>query len=93
MLKKEDVLKVGQLARLKLSDEEANEYSQQFVKILEYFNALAKVPTDQVEPLVTATPMDLFLREDEVTQTNSVEDIISNAPDVAGNLYKVPPVV
>ncbi|MCB9073713.1 MAG: Asp-tRNA(Asn)/Glu-tRNA(Gln) amidotransferase subunit GatC [Bdellovibrionaceae bacterium] len=93
MLKKEDVLKVGRLARLKLSEEEANEYHQQFIKILDYFNTLEKVPTDHIEPLVTATPMELFLREDVVTQTNTVEDIIANAPDVAGNLYKVPPVV
>lgn len=93
MLKKEDVLKVSKLARLNITDEEATEYGAQFEKILDYFNALVSVPTDNVEPLTTPTPVELFLREDEVTQTNTVEDITSNAPDLRGNLFKVPPVV
>ena len=93
MLKKEDVIKVSQLARLNITDEEATEYGAQFEKILDYFNALSSVPTDNVEPLTTPTPVELFLRDDVITQTNTVEDIMLNAPDVRGNLFKVPPVV
>lgn len=93
MLKKEDVLKVSQLAKLSISEEEAEEYGQQFDKILSYFNALSSVPTDNVEPLMTPSPVELFLREDIITQTNSVEDVVSNAPDLRGHLFKVPPVV
>lgn len=93
MLQKEDVLKVSKLARLNITEEEAVEYGAQFQKILEYFNELNAVNTDNVEPISTPIPIELFLREDEVTQTNTVEDVISNAPDVRGNLYKVPPVV
>lgn len=93
MLKKEDVLKVSKLARLSISEEEAAEYGGQFEKILEYFNALSAVNTDAVHPTTTPVPVDLFLREDQVTQTNSVEDVTSNAPELQGNLFKVPPVV
>jgi aspartyl-tRNA(Asn)/glutamyl-tRNA(Gln) amidotransferase subunit C len=93
VLKKEDVLKVSQLARLNITDEEAEEYRQQLQKILDYFDALSAVATEGVEPLVTPTPIEFYMREDVVTQTNTVEDILSNAPDLRGNLFKVPPVV
>lgn len=93
MLKKEDVLKVSKLARITISDSDAEEYGAQFQKILEYFEALSSVNTDSVAPLTTPVTIDLFMREDKITQTNSVEDIISNAPDMRGNLFKVPPVV
>ncbi len=93
MLKKEDVLKVSQLARLSITDEEAVAYGEQFEKILSYFNELASVPTDNVEPLITPTPIELYMREDVINQTNTVEEILANAPDLRGNLFKVPPVV
>ncbi len=93
MLKKEDVLKVSKLARLSISDAEATEYGEQFQKILEYFNALSAVNTDNVKPTTTPIPIELYLREDAVTQKNTVEDIIANAPELGGNLFKVPPVV
>lgn len=93
MLKKEDVLKVSKLARLSISEQEASEYGDQFQKILEYFNALSAVNTDNVVPTTTPVPVELYLREDKVTQTNSVEDVTSNAPELGGNLFKVPPVV
>lgn len=93
MLTKDDVLKVSRLARLSITDQEAEDYGAQFEKILEYFKALASVSTDNIEPLVTPTPIELFMREDIVNQTHSVEDILSNAPDLRGHLFKVPPVV
>jgi len=93
MLKKEDVLKVSQLARLSITESEAEEYGQQFEKILGYFDALSGISTEQVDPLVTPIALEMFLREDQVTQTNTVDDILSNAPDIKGHLFKVPPVV
>lgn len=93
MLKKEDVLKVSKLARIDISENDAEEYGAQFQKILEYFEALSAVNTDNIHPLTTPVTVDLFLREDQVTQKNTVEDVISNAPDIRGSLYKVPPVV
>lgn len=93
MLKKEDVLKVSKLARLQITEEEAAEYGGQFEKILEYFNALSAVNTDSVEPTTTPVPVEIHLREDVVTQKNTVEDVTSNAPELRGNLFKVPPVV
>ncbi len=93
MLDSKAVMKVAQLARLKLSEQDAQDYQQQLQKVLENFGKLANVSTDGIEPLITPTPVDLFLREDQVLQSVTVEEIIKCAPESRGNLFKVPPVV
>ena len=93
MIKEADLKKVAQLARLKLSDEELSVYPQQFAAILEYFETISKVDTKDVEPLVTPTDMAQFLREDEIKAWPDADKAMANAPEVSGNLFKVPPVV
>jgi aspartyl-tRNA(Asn)/glutamyl-tRNA(Gln) amidotransferase subunit C len=93
MLSQEAVLKVAKLARIQISSQEAQEYQKQFEKILEYFKKIAAVNTDNIEPLTTPTHVGLFLREDQVLQTVSVDEIVKCAPEAKGNLFKVPPVV
>ena len=93
MLNKEAVLKVAKLACLNISEQEAQDYQKQLEKVLDSFQKIAAVKTDGVEPLVTPTLIDLYLREDQVDQTVTVDEIIKCAPEAKGNLFKVPPVV
>jgi len=93
MLDKDTVMKVAKLARLNLSEAEATEYQARFDKILSYFQKIAEVKTDGIEPLITPTQIETFWREDVVKQDFTAEDILKNAPDSLGNLFKVPPVV
>jgi aspartyl-tRNA(Asn)/glutamyl-tRNA(Gln) amidotransferase subunit C len=93
MLNKETVLKVAKLARLNISEQEAEDYQIQLTKVLENFQKLTQVNTVDIAPMVTPSPIDFYMRADEVSQTVTVEEIIKCAPDAKGNLYKVPPVV
>lgn len=93
MLNKETVLKVAKLARLAISEQEAQDYQIQLTKVLENFQKITEVSTDGIEPLITPTPVELYLRPDVVSQTVTVDEIIKCAPDAKGNLFKVPPVV
>lgn len=93
MLNKETVMKVAKLARLEISEQDAVEYQVQLSKVLENFQKIASVPTDQIEPLITPIPVESFWREDKVLQTVTAEELIKCAPEAKGHLYKVPPVV
>ena len=93
MLTKETVLKVAKLARLTISEEDAVAYQSQFDKILGYFENISAIDTKGVEPLVSPITTPAFLREDQVVQEISVDEILKNAPDSKGNLFKVPPVI
>ena len=84
---------IAKLARLQVNKEEAAEYGEQLTKVLAYFQQIAQVNTEGVEPLVTPAEIDFYTRADEVKREASTEEMLSNAPDKAGNLFKVPPVV
>ena len=93
MISRDDLKKVASLARLHLSDRELDVYPQQFAAILSYFEQIAKVDTNGVEPLVTPTDIEQTLRKDEIETWSGAEAALANAPERSGNLFKVPPVV
>jgi aspartyl-tRNA(Asn)/glutamyl-tRNA(Gln) amidotransferase subunit C len=93
MISESEVARVAHLARLALKPEEIKELATQLSAVLKHFEQVSKVNTDGVEPLVTATDMEAFWREDKAVNWESPEVAMSNAPEAIGNLFKVPPVV
>ncbi len=93
MIDKKTIKHIAKLARLEITEDEADEYSQQLGKAMAHFEQISKVDTTGIEPLVTPTEIDDFWREDVATQEFTPEEMTSNAPAKAGNLFKVPPVV
>lgn len=93
MIDKKTIEHIAKLARLEITDEEAQEYSQQLGKAMAHFEQISKVDTTGVEPLITPTEIEDFWREDIAKQEFTPEEMTSNAPSKAGNLFKVPPVV
>ncbi len=87
------IQKIANLARLRLTDSEAIELSSQLAKVITHFNEIAQLNTQNIEPLITPTQIDSVWRNDAVEQNLTAEEIIANAPDKLGNLFKVPPVV
>lgn len=91
---KKDVYYVANLARLQLSDEEAEGLQKDMNKILGYIETLNELDTSDVEPLdhvteVTATSF----REDEAKEPLSHEDALKNAPDADSDYFRVPKVI
>ncbi len=93
MIDKKTIEHIAKLARLHVTEEEAQEYSLQLAKALAHFEQIAKIDTTGVEPLITPTEIESYWREDVVKQEFSAEEMTANAPSKAGNLFKVPPVV
>lgn len=92
-LTKETVEHVSKLARLKLTEQELADFSQQLSAVLENFEKISQVDTKDVRPLVTPTDMSMALREDEVRARVESDKLLQNAPEKSGRLFKVPPVV
>lgn len=90
---KDVIQKIAHLARLHLTPEQASEYSEQLSKIIHHFDEISAIDTQGVEPLITPSEIEYTLREDVVHQNFHAEDMVANAPDKQGNLFKVPPVV
>lgn len=93
MIDKKTIEHIAKLARLHISEAEVAEYSEQLGKALNNFEQISKINTQGVEPLVTPTEVEVYWRPDEAKQEFTPEEMTSNAPSKAGNLFKVPPVV
>jgi len=84
---------VAQLARLALSAEEQQRFTEQLNAILTYMEQLNEVATDGVEP--TAHVLDLVnvMRDDMVRQTCTAEAALANAPETTHHFFVVPRIV
>ena len=85
MLSKEQVLKIADLARLALTDDEVERYQQELSAILEYVEQLNELDTDQVEPTTQVTGLLNVVRDDvvdyEFTRVEMFKSAISTAED------------
>ncbi|MDD3149819.1 MAG: Asp-tRNA(Asn)/Glu-tRNA(Gln) amidotransferase subunit GatC [Candidatus Gastranaerophilales bacterium] len=90
MISKEQVEHVAKLARLALTEEEKEKFAKQFDDILEYFNQLNEVNTENVKPMAHAVPSSNVMREDVVVRDCTKEEILSNAPEEEDGFFKVP---
>lgn len=89
-LKKEDVLNLAELVRLKLTDEEVSEFTEELSAILDYVEQLADVDVTGLEPTNQVTGLTNVTRKDEVKDYGySLEDLQANLPDSKDNLIKV----
>lgn len=84
---------VADLARLEIPADKLEVYRTQMAALFSYFEELAQVKTDGIEPLVTPTDIAKIWREDKVQEGLTYEEMSANAPELAGALFKVPPVV
>ena len=93
MINSAEIEKLALLARLEVSPQKAQELAEQLQRVLKHFEQIAQVDTKGVEPLVTPSEIETYWREDVVVQELTTEEILSNAPDKIGNLFRVPPVI
>jgi aspartyl-tRNA(Asn)/glutamyl-tRNA(Gln) amidotransferase subunit C len=89
-LTREDVLKLARLARLELSDEEIEEFSQELSEILQYVEQLQSVDVDGLKPTNQVTGLTNVTRDDEVIDYGyAAADLLKNVLAVKGNQIKV----
>jgi len=89
----DDVTRIAQLARLEISDAEAQQVLVQLQAIFALIEELQSVDTRDIEPMSHAQDVSLRLREDRVTEADQHELFQSLAPQVQAGLYLVPKVV
>ena len=89
-ISREDVEYVAALARLELTEQETQEYTEQLNSILGYAAMLERLDTDGVVPTAHAVPLHNVLREDQVGTSINNEKALSNAPDGEEGFFRVP---
>ena len=87
------VKRVARLARIAVSEEEANRMTGELNGILGFVEQLSEVNVEGVEPMTSVTPMKMKKRADVVNDGEIADDIVKNAPATEGHFFLVPKVV
>lgn len=92
------VKKVASLARIAVSDDEAERLVPELNNILGWVEQLGQVDVSGVEPMTAVIPNALRLRDDVVnadplTGGNVREQVLANAPQAEHGFFAVPKVI
>lgn len=87
------VKRVAHLARIAVSDDDAEAMTGELNAILGFVEQLNEVDVSGVEPMTSVTPMAMKKRVDQVTDGDKAADIVANAPASEDNFFQVPKVV
>ena len=89
----DEIKKIAHLARIKITEEEADATIKKLSGILNLIEDMKKVDTTNISPMSHGQSVTQRLREDIVTETNKREKLLKIAPEVRGGLYIVPQVI
>jgi aspartyl-tRNA(Asn)/glutamyl-tRNA(Gln) amidotransferase subunit C len=87
------VRRVARLARIAVTDEDAQRMTGELNAILGFVEQLNEVDVSGVEPMTSVIPMEMRKRQDVVSDGGKPADIVANAPMTEQNFFVVPKVV
>lgn len=90
---KKDVEYIANLARLKFSDEELENFTSELNEILNYVEKLNELNTENIEPLSHPIENINVFREDQLKPSIDREEALKNAPSSTEEFFKVPKVI
>lgn len=93
MISRKEVEHVAWLARLELSEEEEERFSKQLGQVLEHASKIKEVDTSNVPPTSHSLPLKNVFREDEVRESLSQGEALSNAPQKEKGAFLVPKII
>ncbi len=86
----EEVLKLAKLSHIKITEEEAKQYTQEIESILGYVEQLNKVDTTGLEPTAQVTRLVNATREDKEDDYKvTPEELIDETPDTKDRYIRV----
>lgn len=90
---KNDIEKIAELAQLKFSEAELENFTPQMNEILNYMEKLNELDTENVEPLSHPIEQTNVFREDELKNSITTEEALKNAFAKDEHHFKVPKVI
>jgi aspartyl-tRNA(Asn)/glutamyl-tRNA(Gln) amidotransferase subunit C len=87
------VRRIANLARVAISEEEAQRLAPELGNILDWIEQLSEVDTADVAPMTAVIPNHLRLRDDVVTDGGIRDKVLSNAPQAEHGFFTVPKVI
>lgn len=88
-LTSEEVRHLAALARVGMTDEDIETMRDQMSNIMENFDILSQVDTDDVEPTGHSVDLNSVMRDDEVAESSTLDQVMANAPNREDDFIRV----
>lgn len=89
-----EVLHIAKLARLKLEDNEIQDYKKNLQEILDFADTINHVNTDDIGETIGINENYNVFRKDEIKREDSDKDeLLSNAPSQDEGMFRIPKVI
>jgi aspartyl-tRNA(Asn)/glutamyl-tRNA(Gln) amidotransferase subunit C len=88
-LTSDEVRHVAELAKLRLTEAEIAQYTEQLSTILDYAASLQRVDTSNIPPTPYVLPLENVLRDDVPLPGLTNDEALANAPDSAEGFFRV----
>lgn len=85
----EDVIKLANLSKISLSNDQVKKFTIELESLLEYVDQLQAVNTEGLQPTNQVTGLVNVMREDIEVENISPSELLKNAPDVSENQIRV----
>ncbi|MGH9124752.1 MAG: Asp-tRNA(Asn)/Glu-tRNA(Gln) amidotransferase subunit GatC [Acidimicrobiales bacterium] len=89
-ISRDDVAHVARLARLDLTDEELETFTEQLGAVLDHARDVASLDTAGVPPTAHPLPLRNVLREDEPVASLDRDEVLAQAPEAEADRFRVP---
>jgi len=90
MLTIEEVKKIADLAKIKLTPAEEQRHAETISVVFDYMKILNEVNTDGVEPTYEVNDLKNVWRDDEVKKNNNSKELIEQFPEKYAGMLVVP---
>lgn len=90
---KEEVRHVAHLARLAITEEEVEHFTEQLAKIVQFADKLNELDTTDVEPTTHVLPLVNVMREDKSVAGLDRDIMMKNVKDQEAGQVKVPAIM
>ena len=86
----QDVAHVAQLARLRLTDEELEQFTGQLAAVLDHARDVEALDTEGVAPTAHPLPIINVLRDDRIRPSLDRDEVLAAAPSIEADRFRVP---
>ena len=87
------IAELASLAKLKFNAKSTDKIKLELKTILGFVDAISRIDTNEVEPLIYMSQEKNILRNDEIGNEITQKDALKNAPQKDSDYFKVPTVL
>ena len=87
---RDDVAHVARLARMRLTDDELERFTDQLAAVLDHAADVAALDTAGVPPTAHPLPLQNVLRDDVIEPSLDRDEVLAQAPQIEQAMFRVP---